>query len=350
MLGIIDDPFRNWADAQSSTFRRKTWEWYRTTFRTRIWEHGAIILVMTRWHPDDLAGRILDDQSEDWEVLRLPAIAETREENEASSKILGIAPGPDPLGRKPGAPLCPGRFSLEALDRLKRDVGSVGWAAEYQGVPRALEGNRLKREFFQVEDISPKNGQRVRYWDKAGTAGGGAYTAGGLMLRDSSGRFHIEDMVRGQWSALERERVILQTAQLDATNYGDFGGVTTWIEQEPGSGGKESAEATVRNLAGFAIRVERVTGSKEVRAEPFLAQCEAQNVWLVRGRWNQDFLDEALMWPNGKRKDQIDSAGGALNKLAAYGGSAATWRPVATKSVLARAVADGSSSVMRAEW
>ena len=88
-----------------------------------------------------------------------------------------------------------------------------------------------------------------------------------------------------------------------------------WIEQEPGSGGKESAENTVINLAGFVIKVERVTGSKEVRAEPFAAQVEQGNVMILKAAWTKAFIDEARLFPNGKFKDQIDAAGGAFNKM-----------------------------------
>jgi predicted phage terminase large subunit-like protein len=84
---------------------------------------------------------------------------------------------------------------------------------------------------------------------------------------------------------------------------------------EPGSGGKESAEATVRNLAGFRVFTDRVTGSKQVRAEPLAAQVHGGNMWLVAGEWVPNFLDEAEVFPQGKRKDQIDAAAGAFNRL-----------------------------------
>src|SRR5262249_51902761 len=77
-LGIIDDPVENWQEAQSQTVRDTCWDWWRTTFRTRIWEGGAIVLIMTRWHEDDLAGRLLAEQAAEWTVLRLPALAETQ--------------------------------------------------------------------------------------------------------------------------------------------------------------------------------------------------------------------------------------------------------------------------------
>lgn len=313
-LGIVDDPHKDWAEAQSKTVRESVWEWYRKTFRTRVWEGGAIVIIMTRWHEDDLCGKLLKDQPDQWEVLRLPAVAEPQEVRDRNHEYLGIAVGePDPLGREPDEPLCPGRYSREALAELERDVGSLGWAAEYQGIPRAAEGNRIKREWLRVVRNAPAAGLRVRYWDKAGTDGGGAYTAGVLMLVTPERQFYVEDVVRGQWSALERERIILETADMDKARWGR---VAQWFEQEPGSGGKESAENTVRSLAGFDVHAERVTGSKEVRAEPFIAQCEAQNVFLVQGAWNADYIEEAIVWPYGKLRDQVDASGGAFNKLA----------------------------------
>ncbi len=318
LLGIIDDPLENWEQAQSQTIRDKIWEWWRSTFRTRLWEGGAIVLIQTRWHEDDLAGRLLQDQPGQWSVLRLPAVAETQDERDENNKRLGLPTGTlDPLGREPGKPLCPSRFSAEALAQLRRDVGSMAWHAQYQGTPRAAEGNRFKRDWFKIVDPvewPPLNATRVRYWDKAGTAGAGCFTAGVLMARADDGRWYIEDVVRGQWSSAERNAVMLRTAKEDAARHNNE--VAVWSEQEPGSGGKESAEATVRLLAGFPVHVETVTGSKEVRAEPFAAQAEAGNVRVIRAPWNGDYLDELLAFPNGRYSDQVDATSGAFNKLA----------------------------------
>ena len=90
-----------------------------------------------------------------------------------------------------------------------------------------------------------------------------------------------------------------------------------WIEQEPGSGGKESAENTIRNSAGYPVYADKVTGSKEMRAEPCAAQVQGGNVYLVAGNWNADFLDEHESFPNGRTKDQVDACAGAFAKLVA---------------------------------
>ncbi len=309
-LGIIDDPFENWKQAQSLTVRNQVWDWWRGTFRTRIWENGAIILVMTRWNEDDLAGRLLSEQGDRWTILRLPALAETQKERDESHALLGLPAGlPDPLGRQAGDALCPQRFSVKALKAIRTDVGGVVWFAEYEATPRQPEGNKFKREWFQIVNEAPRDARRVRYWDKAGTEGAGDYTVG-LLMAESQGRYYVEDAVRGQWSDLGRDRVMRETAAMDGVE------VEIWAEQEPGSGGKDSANATVRNLAGFVVHVEIASGSKEVRAGPFAAQCEALNVFLKRASWNGAYINELCAFPNGTNDDQVDTSSGAFSKLA----------------------------------
>jgi len=315
-LGIIDDPIENWEQAQSATVRDGTYEWYRTTFRTRIWEGAAIVIIMTRWHEDDLVGKLLAEKTGVWTILRLPAVAEDQEVRDAFNKDLELPEGePDPLGRSPGEPLTPKRFSSEELVRLKRDVGSLAWNGEYQGRPKAPEGNRFKRTWFRIVDIAPKHLTLVRYWDKAATEGGGAYTSGVLMGRDERRNIYVLDVVAGQWSAGKREDMMKATAEKDGESY-EGATVRIWVEQEPGSGGKESAEATVRNLSGFIIHIDRVTGSKEVRAEPFAVQAEAGNVHVLQRPWTHDYIEELAGFPNMRRKDKVDASSGAYNKLA----------------------------------
>jgi predicted phage terminase large subunit-like protein len=315
-LGIVDDPLANYQEAQSQVVRDTCWEWWRTTFRTRIREGGAIVLIMTRWHEDDLAGRLLRDQPGQWTVLRLPAIAETQGERDSNNALLGLPLGEqDPLGRKPGEPLCPGRFSLPALQALQRDVGSLAWAGQYQGTPRAPEGNRFKRAWLPIVETGPTGPvHRVRYWDLAGTEGGGDYTAGVLLARDREGIFYVEDVVRGQWSSGRRNDVIRRTATEDRDRDRN-GCVRIWLEQEPGSSGEEVVQALIRSLAGHSVYPDRVTGDKAVRAEPFAAQAEAGNVRVVRGPWNEAYIDELTTFPNGAHDDQVDGSSGAFNHL-----------------------------------
>lgn len=174
------------------------------------------------------------------------------------------------------------------------------------------------RSWFRTIQALPEDvTEWIRYWDKAGTQGGGKFSAGVLMGRRPTGRFVIADVVRGQWSAYNRETVIKQTADADAKR----GNVSVWVEQEPGSGGKESAENTVRNLAGHVIRSQRVTGDKVTRAGPLSVQAEAGNVDVLSADWTEELLAELHRFDGVKGfMDQVDAASGAFNKLARNGG------------------------------
>ena len=297
-LIIIDDPVKSREEANSEAYRERVWDWYTDDLYTRLEPNASVILIMTRWHEDDLAGRILaSEDGPNWTVVSLPAEAESD----------------DPLGREVGEALCADRYDEEALARIRAVLGNSYYAL-YQQRPTAPEGEMFKRHWFEIIDAAPYYAQRVRYWDKAGTEGGnGAYTCGVLMVRDKHNQFYVENVIRGRWSALERETIIKQTAVVDDAK---FGSVEVWQEQEPGSGGKESAEATVRNLAGHIIRTERVTGDKVTRAEPLAAQAEGLNVRLVKGDWNAAYLEEITSFPFGTHKDQVDASSGAFNKLA----------------------------------
>jgi predicted phage terminase large subunit-like protein len=179
---------------------------------------------------------------------------------------------------------------------------------------REVAGKVFNRAGFKTQPAKWAQATRVRYWDKAGTEGGGKFTAGVLMALHADGRVCIEDVVRGQWSAANREPVIKQVAQADGP------GVTVWIEQEPGSGGKESADNTILSLRGYAVYADRVSGDKLARANPLAAQALAGNVSLLQGEWNEAFLREAHGFEaKAAYKDQIDAAAGAFNKLTIAG-------------------------------
>jgi predicted phage terminase large subunit-like protein len=308
-IGIIDDPTKNREEADSQVYRERLWEWYTSTFYSRM-RKGAlssILITLTRWHEDGIEARLLklaqeNQDADQWEVISLPAIAEE--------------PQP-PDRREEGEPLWPSRFPLAFLKAVQAQ-NPHDFAALYQQRPVPREGNLFKWAWFDDKyvDALPAGATFVRYWDNAGTEGGGAYSCGVLLAR-SGARFYVVDVVRGQWSAGEREAVKKATAKSDQQKYGH---VQIWQEQEPGSGGKESAEATQRNLAGYSIHAERVTGDKVTRAEPFAAQCEAGNVYILKDtpekRWNSDYLQELTSFPSGKFKDQVDGSSGSFNKLA----------------------------------
>ena len=124
-----------------------------------------------------------------------------------------------------------------------------------------------------------------------------------------NGKFLITDIKRGRWSSEQREAIIRQTAEADGID------TIIWHEQEPGSGGKESAEGTIRNLAGYSTYADRVTKNKELRADPYSVQVNNGNVLLLYAPWNQDFIEEHRYFPNSTFKDQVDASSGAFTKV-----------------------------------
>lgn len=296
-LGIIDDPMKGREEAQSKVMRDKTWAWLTDDFFSRFSEHAGMIITMTRWHVDDPIGRFLE-MFPDAIILQYPAEATC-----------------DTEYRHKGDPLFPQFKSKAFLEERKKLYTTSGWMSLYQQSPINVGGgifplDRAKFISFMPEKVDIK--RSVRYWDKAGTDGGGAYTSGVLMHLLTDGRVVIEDVVRGQWGAFEREKRIKATAERDKAMVGR---VHIWIEQEPGSGGKESAERTIANLRGFIVSADRVTGSKETRAEPYAAQFQGGNVLLLARDWTRAFLDEHESFPTGKYKDQVDAAAGAFAKV-----------------------------------
>lgn len=306
-LGIVDDPVKNAEEAHSEAIRAKQWEWWRSTFLTREEPGAAIVVVQTRWHEDDLSGRILAHEAEEpenWHVVHYEAI----KEEEPSTYPASCTVEPD--FRETGEALAPLRYGLEKLKKIARRIGDYFFGALYQQMPRARAGGMFKGEWFDIVPLVPTPARFCRYWDKAGTEGGGSYTAG-VLLAESAGAYYVADVVMGQWAAPERERVISQTLQLDAARYGH---VPTGVEQEPGSGGKESVEATIRNNPGFYVFADRPSGDKVLRAEPLAAQAAIRNVKLVQGSWNQRFVEILAGFPHGI-KDPIDAASGAFKYL-----------------------------------
>ena len=205
-------------------------------------------------------------------------------------------------------------LNREEYTKSLMNLDPVTRAQLLSGDWEAYEGGMFHRHWFDTVDAAPIDAERCRAWDKAGTASGGDWTVGCLMAKASDGTWFVEDVVRGQWSSFERERVIKTTTEADGAIHGRRYSVL--IEQEGGSGGKHSAEITIKGLAGFAVHAERPTGEKSVRAMPLAAQAEAGNVKLVRGTWNRDFLDELCTFPSGTHDDQVDAASAAFNRLA----------------------------------
>lgn len=306
-LGIIDDPIKNAEEAASQLIRDKHKEWYGSTFYTRQEPDAAIVVIQTRWNEDDLSGWLLSEETqgeepEGWHIVNLPAIAE-------DPPVLPDSCSLEADERETGTALCPERYDERKLAKIKARIGEYHFGALYQQRPTAKQGLFFQVDKLEIVDAVPVGASRVRGWDKAATAGSGDFTAGVRVAKGPDGMFYIEDAVRGQWDTATRDRTIKQTAAIDGVSCKIKG------EQEPGSGGKESAENFVRMLAGYPVSTEPSTNAKEIRADPFSSQVNAGNVRIVRGPWNKAFIEELRGFPHGKHDDQVDAASLAFNEL-----------------------------------
>lgn len=304
---IIDDPIRKREDADSETYREKAWDWYTDDLYTRLEPDGAIVLIMTLWHEDDIGARVTSSEPGRWTVLKLPALAETN----------------DPLGRAEGDPLWPDRFSISDLKRIQdvmeQNEGSRSWNALYQQRPSAKEGDFFKVSQLTIDEAPPQIIRSCRAWDIASSAGSGDYTAGVKIGVDGNGRFWILDVVRGQWGTDERNSILLSTAHSDGKS------TKIHVPQDPGAAGKDLALYITRLLQGFNVVVDSVSGSKESRADPFSSQVNGANVNLVKGTWNRHYIEELRGFPGGKHDDQVDASSDAFTQLVTMGQSKVTF-------------------------
>jgi len=218
--------------------------------------------------------------------------------------------------KEEGELLEPIRFPREAVEAQKKGLGPHAYAAQYQQRPTAREGGMFQRKWFdgKIIDRVPADAKitrRVRKWDLAASAPSDStdpdFTVGLKMSTDDTS-YYIENVNRFQKSAHEVRKEVKATAEIDGKE------THIHLNEDPGQAGKEQAQSYIAMLAGWRVRADRETGDKGTRAEPFADQCEAGNVYLVRGAWNEEFIDELCAFPKG-HDDQVDGGAGAFNYL-----------------------------------
>lgn len=296
-LIVADDLVKGRAEAESKLVRDRAWDWFREDLMSRMERGASLIVNMTRWHEDDVIGRIYrDPMGLDWEHLILPAVVDA-DGNATDERT-------DPDARA----LWPEQYDLDALSKI-RLRGEHGWWSLYQQQPFPRGGKMFQRSWFPVVDAAPSAGRAVRGWDLAATKDGDGAATCGVKIREIGGRFYIEDVAWLRGSPHEVEQLIVETAARDGR------GVTQDLPQDPGQAGKSQKAYIASKLVGYTVRFSPETGSKELRAEPLAAQAQAGNVSLVRANWNDAFLDEAEAFPVGRLKDRIDASSRAFAAL-----------------------------------
>lgn len=299
-LIMVDDPVKSREEAESETYREKCWDWFNDDLYTRLEPGGAIVLIMTRWHDDDIAGRLLkemEEGGEKWEVVSLPAIAEDA----------------DPLGRKKGQALCPERYDTEALEKLRKKLGAYSFAALFQQRPVPIEGALFKRDWFagKVIDEAPKNLQWARGYDLAVSQKTSAdYTASFRCAFDKQGNLYIADGFRKRIEFPEQQRFVIKrmVSEKNTTH-----GIEKALHGEALVQSLRRVTA-VRHVGFKAVKVDK---DKFTRALAWANLAEEGRVFLVRGGWCDEFLDEICRF-TGKgdtHDDQVDAVSLAVGML-----------------------------------
>ncbi len=282
-LGIIDDPFATWEDAQSQLTRDKAWDWYTGTFYNRIRPGGSIIVIQHRMHEDDLVGRLLQQQAtggDKWEVIELPALLE------------------DPPWVE--------RYDREALERIKAISGPRKWSALYMQNPTPDDGTYFKREWFNRYSLKDKPKSLSHYGasDYAVTEGGGDFTEHGVGGFDSKDDLYIVDWWTGQTTADHWIDSQLDLIKTDKPH--------VWVAE----GGliRRSVEPFLKKRMqqrSVYCRIEWLNSHKDkaANARAFQGLASMGKVWIPDNDWGEALIDQLLKFPAGKFDDKVDVCG-----------------------------------------
>lgn len=340
---IIGDDPHTVKSSESEAQREDMLQTFSETIPTRMNNpsKSAIVVIMQRVHERDVSGLILSSEM-DYEHLMLPM------EFESNRRCYSSVP-PSYMESKhelvyyddlknnwqkefmenarqalrynvdcrteEGELLDPKRFPKDVLDELKAALrawgGTYAEAGQLQQRPAPRGGGLFQKKDFQyLDSMKGIKGKIVRGWDlAASTKKTSPYTVGTKMMLTTDKRIIIMDVNRFKKTPGLVEEELKSTSEADGKH------VVVDIPQDPGQAGKAQKAALAKLLHGFNVKFSPETGSKEARAIPLAAQCEAGNVYLLRGPWNDQFIAEATLFPNGAFKDQIDATSRAYAQL-----------------------------------
>jgi len=303
---IIDDPIKNRADAESQNNRDSVWQWYRSSIRTRLEKGGKILLILTRWHEDDLGGRLLkkmktDREADKWKVVSLPALAEKSPNTHPKDK------------RKPGEPLWPERYSKFYLLKTKATLGPYDWSALYQQSPLPPGGAAIKRQWLMQiisREKTPEGLQWVRFWDLAVTTKKRSdHTASVQAAMDIERNLFLRGGIRGKWTWPGARKILITAANREKVLVG--------VESTATQIGFVNDLQQDKDLKFAAIVGCNPTADKLTRALPWIAKAAAGKLYVVEGPWVDDFIEECVRFTGAgdAEDDQIDAVSGAYQML-----------------------------------
>jgi predicted phage terminase large subunit-like protein len=340
-LGVIDDPYKDEKEAQSSVVRATVEGFYDSTFYTRQAPGAAIVVIMTRWHEDDLVAWLLkaehdsEDTPEGWHVIAFDALHDRDEFAKWRAELPKTVtveddPRQDEQALWPGTPEKP-RWDEKKLRKIRRRYGGptgYRWRCLYQQRPAPLEGGFFLMDLVKIVDVTPRLVRTCRSWDRAATKGCGAWdemgpdnppnddadwTAGIRQGYDAAGMYYVTGFELGQWEPGARDRVIRRTVVADGRNVHQRG------EQEPGAAGKSDARAFRRLCRGYSSSVDRTDENKETKAGPLASVISEDRYRVLRGPWNQTFFKFMRAFGKGAKWDDVpDAASIGFNWLSMF--------------------------------
>ena len=291
---VIDDPVKNFEEAMSPTARKRAWEWWQSVAYTRLEPGASAVIMMTRWHEDDLGGRILEESDESWEIISMPAIADDIN---------------DPLGREIGQALCPQRYTEKDFERIRNSVGKYVWQSLYQQQPSAFEGSIIMRKWwsYYVRETLPKSfDEIIQSWD--------------MTFKDTK----QSDFVVGQvWGRRKANRYLLDQVRDRMTFTQTQRAVEALTKKWP-LARRKIVEAKANGPAVIDSLASTVPGlipfdpkdSKEARVFAVTPNIESGNIWIPHTNIAtfdvQEFVDECARFPTGMHDDQVDAMTQAL--------------------------------------
>lgn len=294
---IIDDPVKNRAEAESKTYRDKVVDWFTSTLYTRLEKDACVLITMTRWHEDDLAGRLLelaenDPNADQWEILNYPAIKLNNKDKS------------DP--REVGEALWESKYNLKSLQSIKATIGSYEWGSLYEQNPTPPGGSIVKRDWLKYYQVAPgKFDEIVQSWDFAFDKGkDSSYVVGQVWGRVGADKYLL-DQVRDRMDFTESIRAVKNLSRKHPQAKAKF------IEK------KANGSAIISSLRKTITGIIPInpSGSKVERFYAVSPQFEAGNVYLPEASWVQDYVEELISFPNSTNDDQVDATTQALDNL-----------------------------------
>lgn len=286
-LGIIDDPTRGREDADSERNRETVWQWYLNDFLTRLKPNGRQILITTRWHEDDLAGRILEREADRWKVVRIPMIADAPD---------------DPLSRTPGQRLWPEWFTDDMIATAQRDTRS--WNALYQQNPIPDEGDYFRADWFgEYEEATLPSGLELYgASDYAVSEGHGDYTEHGVFGVDQNANIYVRDwwFDRTTSETWIEEQISLMNRYSTVAWFGEKGVIRRAIE--PALIKRMEERRTFCRLEWLPAIADKTAMARNIQARASMGKI----FFPKNARWKSHVLGNLLSFPAGRHDDSVD--------------------------------------------